>query len=271
MLKNPFGSRTPLSDTEYQAHVLSLLRDHLPDERFQPTDDPLVIRYGVSQLGLQSLYSAYMRDGLSNRDRDASIREHFTRLVRSLAIDRELREMHWAEIQPLLRPQFMPPEYADRIPVLTFPFTDDVAIALVTDYSETYSYVRVEDGERWSQTPAALYDVAIANLNSASAEIEMHICDGPDRWLGIEVKDGYDAARLLLPGIRTYATERLGTPCFAVIPNRDFLFFWAATNSPRFQAFAREKARLDHRVQPYPLTDTVFTITAHEVAPNANA
>jgi hypothetical protein len=34
----------------------------------------------------------------------------------------------------------------------------------------------------------------------------------------------------------------------------------------QFQTLAREMATRDHEAQPYPLTDTVFSVTKHEVA-----
>jgi hypothetical protein len=267
---NPFRRHRALSPPEYQKHVLNVVRKQFPSETFEATDEPLMVRCGESQLGLHNLYSEYLRDRLANRSRDRSIREHFARMVANLTVREELEDVPWAEIQARIRPQFMPSEYTDIASLVTFPFTDEVLIALVIDSPETYAYVTVEESQKWGQPASALYDIAIANLDAASAGTKMHVSAGPDRCVGVEANDGYNAARLLLPGIRAAAVEHLDSPCFAVIPNRDFLFFWATDSSPSFQANVRQNAKRDRQIQPYPLTDAVFAVTVDAIAPSAS-
>ena len=79
--------------------------------------------------------------------------------------------------------------------------------------------------------------------------------------LAIQTGDGYDAARLLLPAMRKLAVEHLGEPCYAAVPNRDFLIMWSQSNPEEFQTLVRAQVRQDCQSQPYPLTSTVFVVT----------
>jgi uncharacterized protein YtpQ (UPF0354 family) len=86
--------------------------------------------------------------------------------------------------------------------------------------------------------------------------------------LAIQTGDGYDAARLLLPAMRKLAVEQLGEPCYAALPNRDFLILWARSNPEEFQSMVRAQIRQDSESQPYPLTSTVFVVTRARVEPD---
>jgi hypothetical protein len=90
---------------------------------------------------------------------------------------------------------------------------------------------------------------------------------GPDRFIGVQAADGYDAARILLPELCGFILSHLGEPFFAGIPNRDFLICWAADCSEQFHAFAREKIAGDYEVQSYPLTPSVIVATAEKIVP----
>jgi hypothetical protein len=260
-----------LSPVQFNRRVLATLSAAFPTEPFEATAEPLLLRHDPVEFGLQNLYSTYLRDKQTDDELDESVRAHFSRM---LAFAREAggpSPVSWPEAEVLLRPQFMPVEYPKGIPLVSFPFSSRVAVALVVDAQDGYSYVRLEDAEAWQKSPDDLYAVAVANLDSQSAGVEMVTSEGPERFIGIEAKDGYDAARLLLPGIRQHVTASLGSPCLAAIPNRDFLFFWSEDNTPRFHSFAREKIDHDFAVQPYPLTPEFISVTADRIAPVSNA
>jgi len=250
---------------EYQAHVLVLLRVQFSDLKFDSTPEPFIILYGEAELGLQNLYSHYALHNLGRKDRDDSIREHFSRIISRLDAKVDLHATDWASARPVLRVQLMPPEYSDRIPVLTFEPLGDVAVALVLDFPDTYGYVCKEDSERWGISSSQLYEIAISNLEAASSEVEAQYSGGADRFLAVAQCDGYDAARILLPSFRRMAVERLGAPCFGAIPNRDFLFFWSTLNSPEFHSFACTKITGDNAARPYPLTPLVFEVSEERV------
>ena len=62
-------------------------------------------------------------------------------------------------------------------------------------------------------------------------------------------------------------TPELDEPCYAAIPNRDFLITWSRSNSEEFHIHVRAQIRQDSENQPYPLTSTIFIFTEAEVKP----
>lgn len=258
-----------MTPQQYQLHVLGLLETTFPDEKFESSTDPLVINHGEAQLGLQNLYALYAREPLGPEERDAHIREHFWRILEAIgAVDADASD--WNEARHGVRVQFIRSEYANRFPVITYPFAREIVIAVAIDRPHAYSYVSQKDLERWAVTADSLYQEAIANLQEASAGIQIHATEAPERLLAIQTADGYDAARLLLPAMRELAINHLGEPYYAAIPNRDFLIMWSSANSEEFQGLVRNQVRQDFGSQPYPLTPTVFVVTDAEVKVEVN-
>ena len=85
--------------------------------------------------------------------------------------------------------------------------------------------------------------------------MQMQSSDNEDaKWVGIETKDGFDAARILIPKLREFLAGRLGNPFRFAIPNRDFLICWNTGTSTLFSDFTASKIRKDFETQPYPLS-----------------
>jgi hypothetical protein len=256
-------------DKEFERFVLGTLSERYGEALFESAGEPMVIFLGERRFGLQNLRALYDKQSLGLEELRTAVTSHFDRMLAELDEENGPAPLHWSDVQPRLRPQFMPAEYLDqaRAPLLSFPLNDDVVIGVVVDQENTYAYVRAEDPELWGVAPETVYDVAIENLNRASAEVPMHSGSGPDRFIAIETGDGYDAARLLVPGLRGFIAEHLGSPYFAAIPNRDFLICWAMDASSGFQQFTREKVAKDNAEQPYSLTAEVLVVSPESIAP----
>lgn len=259
-----------MTPEQYQQHVLGLLEATFPGERFERTPDPFLIRHGEAELGLQNLYTAYSQKQLEPEERDARIREHFWRILEALSVNNEAYALQWEEARHKLRVQFVRKEHTDRAPLVTYAFTGDLAIAIAMDLGRAYAYVPPQNLERWNVTEESLYQEALRNLEEASTGIEIHATEDPERLLAIQTGDGYDAARLLLPTMRKLAVDHLGEPCYAAIPNRDFLIMWSGSNSEGFQGMVRKQVRQDYESEPYPLTSSVFVVTEAEVKREVN-
>jgi uncharacterized protein YtpQ (UPF0354 family) len=254
---------------QYQHHVLGLLETTFPNEKFEGSQDPLVIRHGETQLGLQSLYAVYDLERLEPEERDGRIREHFWRILDAVAEGKEAAS--WDETRSRVRVQLIRSEYANQFPVISYAFAGELVVALAIDRQHSYSYVSSQDFERWAVPKNSIYQEAVANLEEASAGIEIHSTDAPERSLAIQTLDGYDAARLLLPAMRDLAIEHLGEPYYAAIPNRDFLIMWATSNSEQFHDLVRDQVRQDFKSQPYPLTSEILVVrrAGVEIEPRA--
>jgi uncharacterized protein YtpQ (UPF0354 family) len=256
-----------MDSKQFQNYVLSVLGREFSDRRFTANADPLVISSSDAAFGLQNLYLSYQRDRPSQSDLDTMVVEHFARLLAEADRHTAGRRSTWDEVRPRLRLQLMPAEYRKKIAVLTFPFLDDVQVGIVVDSEAGYAYVREEDASAWGQSPLDMYEVAVENLSTASAGLSMTFVPPPGALIGIEAKDGYDAARILVPRIREFAAEKLGEPFFAAIPNRDFLILWSAQNPAHFQRLVRERVAKDFAEQSYPLTSTVLVVTCGAISP----
>jgi uncharacterized protein YtpQ (UPF0354 family) len=254
---------------QYQHHVLGLLEATFRDEKFEGSPDPLVISHGEAQLGLQNLYAVYTKEHLAPEERDTHIREHFWRILEAVGA-KDAATATWDEGRPRVRVQFIRSAYASRFPVITYPFAGEIVIAVAIDRPHAYSYVSPQDLERWGVTRDSLYQEAIANLQEASAGIQLHATEAPERIMAIQTGDGYDAARLMLPAMRELAIDHLGEPYYAAIPNRDFIIMWSSSNSEEFQGLVRKQVLLDFESQPYPLTSAVFVVTDAEVKVKMN-
>ena len=258
---------TTVTPEQYQQHVLALVETTFPDEKFEGSPDPFLIKYGEADLGLQNLYIVYTQKQLDPEERDAHIREHVWRVIEALTRSKDTSAHAWEEARGKLRLQFIRTENASRASVVTFPFTGEVVVAVAIDLSNAYSYVSPRNLQQWSVTEESLYQEAMLNLEKTSAGIEMHATGAPERLLAIQTRDGYDAARLLLPALRKVACDHLGEPCYAAIPNRDVLIAWSRSNSEEFQRQVRNQVRLDFESEPYPLTSGIFLVGEAEVKP----
>ena len=134
-----------------------------------------------------------------------------------------------------------------------------VAVGVVIDSGPSYTYVREEDRRRWEVAPEALFEQAVRNLEAFSRHVRMEGRGGEGNFLGVEEKDGYDAAKVLLPGFRETAAHLLGDLFLAVIPNRDFLFMFRAEDGP-VDAQVRRQAEKDYAAQDHPLTPRILRV-----------
>jgi hypothetical protein len=264
-----FLKQTLLTPEEYQHHVLSIAQKLFPAEHVEITPDPAVILWDNHTLGLSTLYSEYTRDQLPPDERDNAIAAHLSLIMGTLRSSPDITTMAWPDVEAQLRLQFFPTSFRSQAPrpLVGYPFASGIEIGVVADLPTSYVYARSEDLARWEMTPEALYERALHNLEEATQGIEMHGTDAPERSLIIATSDGYDAVRLLVPGLRAFAAARLGQPCLAAIPNRDFLILWSTSNSAAFHQRIREQVRSDVKEQPHALTSQIFIVTPDKVVP----
>jgi hypothetical protein len=149
---------------------------------------------------------------------------------------------------------------------VTYPFLDDVLISVVVDAEHGYAYVRSEDVERWGVGLIDLYEAARTNLELASQNLDVSYFPGPPAIIALDTSDGYAAARVLLPSLRQFVGERLGTPFYAGIPNRDFLIMWSADTEPEFLARMRSQLLEDSQCRSHPLSSRVLSVSADSIS-----
>lgn len=96
-----------------------------------------------------------------------------------------------------------------------------------------------------------MLDLAIENLRAASREMQMHASESEDvNFVAIEVKDGFDATRILVPGLQGFLALQLeSTFCFG-IPKRNFIICWNSGVEAGFRDFVTDKPQSDFDAQP---------------------
>lgn len=244
---------------EFRERVLKIVRTTHPTMQFDaPVGAPDVIVAQGIEIGLQNLKAKFDLSDRSTDSFERLVTEHF-----QFALSAEAPVLDFEVAKPRLRPQIMPKEYATHVALISFPFATTLTAGIVLDSDKGYTYVTLDDAARWNKSKDELLDVAIVNLDVASRAMQLHISSGEDaQWVGVEVKDGFDAARILVPNFRAFLASRLGSPFRFAVPNRDFLICWSATASGKFTEFVVGKVQEDFRSQPYPLSQRTFEMAA---------
>jgi hypothetical protein len=248
------------SEEDFRKQVVEVLAELFPGTLIDaPAEDNGVIRINGIQISLQNLRAKFEQSDKSEETLKILVKAHS-----QLAFQDEPETPSFEAARPKLMPQLMPPEYTLQAPVISFPFGQTLAVGIVLDDDEGYSYVRTEDADRWQKSHAELLDIAIANLDEAvRGKTKMECFDNEEaKWVGIEMKDGFDAARILIPGFQKFLATRLGSPFRFALPNRDFLICWNTGASASFTDFTTSKIKKDFESQPYPLSPYVFELGA---------
>lgn len=256
----------PIDPKALQAEVLAMLKQEFPGRKFTAGNSFDVIVTDKGELGLGNLRArlCLASPPLSAKERVEAARAHFRSALPLIDQRAPGKPESWASVQGQVMLQLMPEEYGQKFQddraLVSRPFIPGVATAVVIDGAKGYRYVRKIDLAQWKIGVDALFEQALKNLDAKSKKAKLEGSRGPDKFLAFEEKDGYDAARLLLPWVRAEAAKLLGEPFLASIPNRDFLILWSAENSAQFQKFTRQKARDDFKAQPYPLSAAALRV-----------
>jgi hypothetical protein len=256
----------PIDPKAFQSEVLAMLKQDFPGRAFKAGNSIDVIVADKVELGLSNLRArlCLASPPLSAQERVAAAKTHFRSML-SVAEQRPPGGSEgWASVQGQVMLQLMPAEYAQKFQddraLVSRPFISGVTTGVVVDGEKGYRYVRKTDLAQWKIGVDALFEQALKNLDAKSKAAKQQGSRGPDKFVAYEEKDGYDAARILLPAVRSEAAKLLGDPFLASMPNRDFLILWSAQNSAEFQKFTRQKARDEYKTQPYPLTPTTLRV-----------
>lgn len=248
-------------ESQFQKRALEILKRSHPNESFRQGSSALKVMLGAVELDLQRLYSNCRNNETQTEE---LVLQYFSHAI---ALSRRPASINWETARPLLRPQLVPLEFQDRLPVWTYPFSEKIGIGIVLKESDGAPFVRAEQLAEWGIPAEGMYKQSVENLSGDKAEKEVTITDGSDRFIGMETHDGFDAVRILLPSLRQLAAEKLGERYYAGIPNRNFLILWSRECSPRFRDYAVEKIETDFAIQPFPLASNVFEVSSTGIKP----
>jgi uncharacterized protein YtpQ (UPF0354 family) len=125
------------------------------------------------------------------------------------------------DLMPLLQAEFDVRRYGFE-PALT-EVPGNLSVVYVVDGEGGLTVVRPEDAERWSMTVPELHELALDNLLRQTNEEEKLLCEpsGNLELCGWASGDGYDATRMVVPGLRRQIVKEYGGPAVYAVPMDD--------------------------------------------------
>lgn len=248
----------------FAAKVAEMLRQLQPDFAIKLIGTSELLVDG-RRLDLDNLYRMVSHD----RGRGREIVEHYLhQLFSDDALDQaDLGfELIKARIMPRIQPESIF-EHLSRELVAHVPFVNGTVIVFVLDMPNMTVSITTEQMIRWGVSAEELDAVARQNLDRYTDELDMQFVESKEGGHAaiIGEQDGYDAARVLLTGLHSTLSDRLGPDFLVAIPARDMFVALSAGPSPFLQRLHRRVVQ-DYTRLPYPITDEFFLVTRDGVA-----
>ncbi len=169
-------------------------------------------------------------------------------------------------IVPILKPAGYVRPDGPTASVVHRAWVGDLIICYAVRGGKTLRFVLDGDLERWETGAGAVHETAMANLRRLPWPQRLKPPAGPGPGLiVISTRDGFDASRLIHPGLHALATPVLRSPFLAGVPDRDtLLLFPARDGRAREQIAAR--LREDYARAAYPVSPRLFRVGPDGVA-----
>ncbi len=268
-----FPEVLPPSPEIFRRRVLEVLDREYPQVRARPEGEWLIRLtdpHGrpVGTLGLENLYRTCL---LNAESAGALIREHLDQALDS-GTNAEVGE--YAEAAGRLMPALKSEEWVRTVEggegVIRVPFAPGLLLCFALDEPAYLAYVTEEMLQRWGVPLERVQEVALDNLARKSDALQMVLLqDQQDRpcALIVNMRDGYDATRLALPGVREAFAEELGDSYLVGVPNRDFLVAFS-DREPEIAAGIIRQVRHDHARMDHPITATIYRVSPDRIEPS---
>jgi hypothetical protein len=256
-------SATLRSEEErFRDTVLVQMRAEFPAQSFQPVaDDPMSIRAGDFRINLNNARRQYEQSAKTDQALRDIVKE-FKAFWPTTEVANRFPKTY-EEARRRLLPQFMPSAIASDEAQVRMPFAGNVVLGIVVDDDRSYSCLKRETLKNWGQTEEVAFADALNNLDTRSHGMQMRqFKQFGATFFAVSMRDGFDAARIAVPKLRTAFGRQLGHPFYFGIPNREFLICWSAEGGSEVLEFARGKLRGDFQKQPYPISSSIFQVTA---------
>ena len=145
-------------------------------------------------------------------------------------------------------------------------FHCELAVCFVYDTGDCARFVRIEDVKDWEVSKGEVRWHALDNLAASTAFLEHGIAETRyGKAVVVNSNDGYDAARILLPGLRDALMPHLGESFLVAVPCRDLLV--AFEDREQLLSLIRRQVREDAHLGAYGLTDELLVCDGEGVRP----
>lgn len=258
-----------LNEAGFQEYVFNYIKKNYPEKKISKGEEHHIIKMDGGKLGLANLYKTYQNKIVKGEELDHLVKNWLSAILKNRKQIKEISKLPWVKVKTLIRPQFLSVNYIRGLRLVSKPFSQEIAIGFVIDIKDRYTFIKISLLKEWQKNVETLYQVALANLQEITRGIKPEIKTFPDiKYIGFSTRDGYDAVRILLPGLRETISKELGGSCEAAIPVRDLLIFWSKNSSDSFKKYIRGKIDTIYSQEPYPLSRKIFDVTAEKISEN---
>jgi len=253
--------------------MLKLLGKEFPDQEFSMSDQGFFVRFrprDSKQKWLQAgLDNVYRRSTQKGEGWEKAALAHFKQVFAAMSSVKlpPINQVH-DQLLPLLEHR---ETLVDGREFVHQNVGNDLVVSLVLDTGKFLRYLTERDIRAWGRTPAALWRVALTNLVTRSKSPAPGGLGFKRRDLEegtavlADFRDGFDATRILLPGLYKIISQVLGEGDILVgTPSREVLVAFRA-ESRGINDKVMPLIRKWYHEAPYPLTEELFLLTPQGV------
>jgi len=253
------------SRQQFIEQVIGITRSRFPLVKITPGEQPFSVQVNGHTASLENLYRLSV---LSPDDLKHNVERWMVELLRASEGTPD-ESATYAEVKDRILPMILTERAAagQGEYMVTQPLVGNVLVAYAVDHDQTIAYISRKQFESWKISPDELHETAINNLVAHSEAINAHAAQDEEGRINLilfQTRDGYDAARILLPTLHERLREHLGSPFAAAIPNRDILLCFR--NDEETADRISQQVATDNEQMPHPISDRLFLITADGIA-----
>jgi uncharacterized protein YtpQ (UPF0354 family) len=173
-----------------------------------------------------------------------------------------------SDLMPLLQARFTVRGYGFEPAETKGP--GDLKVVYAVDSDDAFTIVTPADIERWGTSLADVHELAVANLLQQTNEEEELLCEpaGFRELCGWASGDGYDATRMIVPGLRRQIVKKYGGPAVYAVP-QDNVFValpLEVLDQKGTEASLRIKVSRDFQTGEQPVSSDLFVERNGELA-----
>jgi uncharacterized protein YtpQ (UPF0354 family) len=254
------ASSTLLAPSSFQEVVVAELRG--AGLEAEPGSD-LEVRATRSpnwvQLDLAEAFESYEQEPGRRDELVAGVVEEAEQRLDAGVGDTALNDVR-SDVMPLLKAPFELRTYGFE-PAAT-PFPGDLAVIYAVDTPEAFTIVQPQDLESWDISMEQLHELAVGNLRRQTNEEQRLLCEPSEgqELCGWASGDGYDATRMIVPGLRRQIVKEYGGPAAYAVPMENVfvaLPLELLRRGKTEEAF-RTKVERDFQTSEDPLSPLIF-------------
>lgn len=248
---------------------MRLVRRHWP-ARKSDVVGPLRLRVDGRILALDNLHRLVTQGTQPARE---VIKTYFERIFEGDLL--ACSDVPFAVARPRIMPRLQPSaifETVESTQVAHLPYVNGTVIVYVLDLPDMTVSISTEQMVRWGLDIDTLDEIARENLVRYAPDLKLQVVESKDggRAVIFNLRDGYDAARLLLGSLWKRLAPELRGNFLVAVPARD-IFVAITENPPSFVDRIHGRVEEDYQRLPYPISKEFFLVTRDGVAGTAAA